>query len=213
MIIYLFYNTIIIIITEENKEINKLMTTFWVLTILPFTLYFFYFLWQVIIFRELHIIFVWILTIYGCYLFISRPEIFLVLTNKIYFLNIYHKSGVLLFSYQFKKLNNEIISSTWGNILIGLNHILSEFIDKSDKIDVLQTYNSEIIVNYNERYGFAVLVTTDKKSTVLEEIMRNFARDFEEYYKKELTEILDLNRMINVRKIFSDIPLVKTIIE
>lgn len=203
MIVYFVYNAIIILKKEENKEISRHMTIFSILAILPISLHIFYFLSQVILFRELHIIFTWILTIYGCYLFISKPEIFLVLTNKIYFLNIYHKSGVLLFSYQFKKLSNEMNSATWGNILIGLNHILSEFVDKSDRIDVLQTFNSEIVVNYNERYGFAVLVTTDKKNTVLEEIMGNFSKEFQDYYQKELADILDLNRIIDVTE-FSD---------
>ncbi|MFX0136911.1 MAG: hypothetical protein ACFFDN_24955 [Candidatus Hodarchaeota archaeon] len=198
IVIYFFYNVVIIRLKVENKEISRNMTFFMMLIILPVLLYFFFFLTQIIFFGELHIIFTWILMIYGCFLFISRPEIFLVLTNKIYFLNVYHKSGVLLFSYQFKKLTDEISSAKWGSILIGLNHILSEFIDKSDKVDVLQTFNSEIVVNYNESLGFAVLVTTDKKNVILEEIMKNFTKDFQEYYKKELTEILDLNRMIDV---------------
>jgi hypothetical protein len=123
---------------------------------------------------------------------------FLVLTNKIYYLNIYHKSGILLYSYKFEKEENLTDSAIWGNILIGINHILSEFIDKKDQIDVMQTKETDIIVNYNNEFGFAVLVITNKKNEILENFMESFMNDFINRYKTELNEIQDLNKIINV---------------
>jgi hypothetical protein len=128
---------------------------------------------------------------------IKKPEIFLELTNKIYYINIYHKSGILLYSYQFTKAQNEIDSTIWGNILIGLNHILSEFVDKQNQIDVLQTRNTDIIVNYDE-IGIAVVLITNRKNIILHKLMKNFAIDFNKRYKSELLEIQDLNKIINV---------------
>jgi hypothetical protein len=122
---------------------------------------------------------------------------FLELTNKIYYLNIYHKSGILLYSYHFKKSQNEIDSTIWGKILIGLNHILSEFVDKQNQIDVLQTKNTEIIVDYDE-YGFAVVLITNKKNAILQKLLRQFTIEFRNKYKEELLEIQDLNKLINV---------------
>jgi hypothetical protein len=130
---------------------------------------------------------------------IYYPKMFIALTNKIYFINIYHKSGILLYSYQFEKsVPEEGDSSIWGNILIGLNHILSEFINKDDQIDVLQTKNAEIVVNYNNEYGFAVLVITNQRNSLIEKNMRDLTREFEKRYEKELSELLDINRIINV---------------
>jgi hypothetical protein len=131
---------------------------------------------------------------------IKKPSMFLVLTNKVYYINIYHKSGILLASYEFQRLRDEAISDSaiWGNILIGLNHILSEFIDKRDKIDVMKTKASDIIVDYDLEYGFAVLVITNQKNEILENQIELFMSEFKNEYKNELEEIQDLNKIINV---------------
>jgi len=128
---------------------------------------------------------------------LKKPENFLELTNKIHFINIYHKSGILLYSYKFETDNNETDSTIWGNILIGINHILSEFVDTKDQIEVLQTENSDIMVNYDE-LGFAVVLITNHKNTLLQKLMNNFALEFRLKYTNELTEIQDLNKLINV---------------
>jgi hypothetical protein len=140
---------------------------------------------------------------------IKKPELFLVLTNKIYYVSIYHKSGILLFSYIFESERDFSDSAIWGNILIGINYILSEFIDKKDKIDVMKTKTSDIIVNYNTNYGFAVLVITNQKNEILENLINNFMKEFISRYHKELTEIQDLNKIINISE-FKD---TKNIIE
>ncbi|TFF93748.1 MAG: hypothetical protein EU543_02915 [Promethearchaeota archaeon] len=134
-----------------------------------------------------------------CYLAIVYPKLFLASTNKIFFINIYHKTGVLLYSYKFQRpITQEDDSSIWGNILIGLNHILSEFINKEDQIDVLQTKNAEIVVNYNNDLGFAVLVITNQKNEYINECLEKLTQKFKEKYKNELNEIEDINRIINV---------------
>jgi len=128
---------------------------------------------------------------------LKKPEMFLELTNKIYYINIYHKSGILLYSYKFSKSPGELDSAIWGNILIGINHIISEFVDKRDQIDVLQTKNTDIIVNYDD-FGFAVVLITNKKNAILQKLMEKFTFEFRNKYKDELLEIQDLNRIINV---------------
>jgi hypothetical protein len=132
-----------------------------------------------------------------CYILLRKPEILSELTNKIYYINIYHKSGILLYSYKFDVSNDDIDSTIWGNILIGINHILSEFVDSKDQIEVLQTENSDIIVNY-DTLGFAIVLITNRKNIILKKLMDNFANEFKSKYRKELTEIQDLNKLINV---------------
>ena len=121
----------------------------------------------------------------------------LSLTNKVYAISIYHKSGILLYSYEFNYESMQTDTEIWGNILIGLNHIVGEFISENTQIDVLQTKNSDIIVNYNNEHGFAVLVLTNQKNVILANMLNEFTREFKENYKKELTEIQDLNNLID----------------
>jgi hypothetical protein len=120
------------------------------------------------------------------------------ITSKIYSINIYHKSGVQLYSYKFDHDTIDTESSIWGNILIGLNHIMGEFIDTNNLINVMQTKNSDIIVDYNNEYGFAVLLIINKKNPQLSKMMHEFTREFEQTFNKELNEIQDLNNLIDI---------------
>jgi hypothetical protein len=74
---------------------------------------------------------------------------------------------------------------------------LSEFVDKENQIDVLQTKNTDIIVNYDD-FGFAVVLITNKENSILQNLMKQFTLEFRNKYKEELLEIQDLNKLINV---------------
>ena len=198
LIIYFVYISIIMNISARNKRFTKGLIINNLFLGIPILMYIFYIYYQLTIFRELHLIFVWLNLISVCIMLIKKPEMFLILTNKIYYLNIYHKSGILLYSYKFEMEETLIDSSIWGNILIGINHILSEFVDKKDQIDVMQTKMTDIIVNYNNELGFAVLVITNKKNEILKSLMEKFMIDFESRYETELNMIQDLNKIINV---------------
>lgn len=147
----------------------------------------------------MYIILHWVNIIAACLMLIIRPKMFLVLTNKVYFIHIYHKSGILLYSYKFDISKNETDSTIWGNLLIGMNHIISEFTNKQkNQIDVLQAKNFDIVVKYDNEYGFAVLVITNKKNSILENLMEKFLKEFKNRYEIELMEILDINKLITV---------------
>ncbi|MFX1234163.1 MAG: hypothetical protein ACFFBY_06330 [Promethearchaeota archaeon] len=149
--------------------------------------------------RELFLILIWITNFGVDIMLIFKPNTFLILPNKIYSINIYHKSGILLYSYNLRKESAYIDNSKiWGNVIIGLNHILYEFVDKTDKIDVIQTKQADIVMNYDNEYGFAIIVITSKKNVIVERLIQNFSQEFKSFYKNELNEIQDLNRLINV---------------
>ncbi len=188
---YKIYNS------ARNTDLVKGLIVNTYIFAIPILLYIFYVFLQIPLLRELHILSLWINIISISYMVVRKPEMFSELTNKIHYLNIYHKSGILLYSYQFGTENNQVDSTIWGNILIGINHILSEFVDPKDQIDVLQTDNSDIIVNY-DNLGFAVVLITNRKNLILKKLMDKFAKEFKEKYKNELTEIQDLNKLINV---------------
>ncbi|MFX1442630.1 MAG: hypothetical protein ACFFHV_04380 [Promethearchaeota archaeon] len=196
--VYFLYFSIKTYLNSRNKHLTKWLIFNTALFSLPTLMYFLYIYLRLNVFRELHIITLWVNLIGVIFMLIKKPEIFLILTNKIYNINIYHKSGILLYSYKFEKEKPISDSAIWGNILIGLNHILSEFVDKKDKIDVMKTENLDIVVNYNIDYGFAVLVITNQKNDILQKFLNNFTEDFKEKYVNELNDIQDLNKIIDI---------------
>ncbi|HEY0087632.1 MAG TPA: hypothetical protein VGB37_02245 [Candidatus Lokiarchaeia archaeon] len=206
---YLLYLTISIYFTAKEKSVSKRLLINSVLFSLSIFIYILYIFLQLFLFLALYITFIFIDFIGVCYLLVKKPELFLLLTNKIYYIHIYHKSGILLYSYQFEKVKKETDAASWGNILIGINYILSEFTSLEEHIDSFQTKEAEIIVNYNEEFGFAVLIITNQKNVFLNKIVLNFMEDFKNQYKKELTEIQDLNKIINVSEFSETIPLIK----
>jgi hypothetical protein len=195
--IYFFFLSYTIYNKARNKEEMKLLIINTVMFFLPILMYILYITFHLTIFRELNLISLWVNIISTCFMLVNNPETLIELTNKIYYINIYHKSGILLHSYKFGTSDNEIESTVWGNILTGINHILSEFVDSKDQIEVLQTDSTDIIVNY-DNYGFAVVLISNRKTPVLKKLMDTFALEFREKYKHELTEIQDLNKLINV---------------
>jgi len=196
-VIYYFILSFLIHNKARNRKITKDLIRNTIFFPIPILMYIFYVFFKFPIFRELHIISLWIIILGFCVMLLKKPEMFLELTNKIYYINIYHKSGILLYSYKFSKSPNELDAAIWGNILIGINHILSEFVDKRNQIDVLQTKNTDIIVNYDD-FGFAVVLITNRKNAILQKLMEKFAFEFRNKYKDELLEIQDLNKLINV---------------
>ncbi|MFW9989557.1 MAG: hypothetical protein ACFFC3_12955 [Candidatus Odinarchaeota archaeon] len=196
-VLYFIYLSYAIYKEARNKAALKGLILISFTFSFPMLMFNFYSIFQSWIFREIFIFSLWIDLVSLCLVIVKKPEVFSELTNKIYYINIYHKSGILLFSYKFKNIQNEVDSSIWGNILIGINHILSEFVYTKDHIDVLQTKNSDIIVNYDE-LGFAVVLITNHKNDIIKELMDNFSKEFRNKFRSELTEIQDLNKLINV---------------
>ena len=197
VVIYYFILSQAIYVKARSKEIVKGLVINTIIFSILILMYILYIIVHLSIFRELHILLLWV-NIFGvCIVLIKKPEIYTELTNKVYFINIYHKSGILLYSYEFGESKAIIDSTTWGNIIIGINHMLSEFVDTKDQIEVLKTDNSDIIVNYDD-LGFAVVLITNQKNMILKKLMDNFSQDFRNKYESELNEIQDLNRLINV---------------
>jgi len=206
---YLYIASIINIGSKKKEETLPIILNTIIFTI-PILMNIYYVLLQQTIFRELYITLIWITNFAVNIMLIKKPETFFILPNKIYSINIYHKSGILLYSINFdKKSDYKDESPIWGNILIGLNHILSEFVGKKNKIDVIQTKKTDICVRYEIDYGFALVVITNKKNSIIEDLMQNFSIEFKRKYEVELTDLQDINRLINVSE-FSD---VKEIVE
>ncbi len=201
ILVIFYYLYIAIKINIESKKKEETLSLFLnaIIFSIPITLYALYILFQQTLFRELVIIILWIAYFGISIMFVKKPEIFFVLPNRIYSINIYHKSGIMIYSYNFDEQTDSKTESTiWGNILIGLNHILSEFLDTKDKINVIQTKEADIVVRYEKDSGYALIVITNRKNTIVEDLMKRFSDEFKQMYKNELNEIMDINKIINV---------------
>ncbi|TFF97882.1 MAG: hypothetical protein EU541_07595 [Promethearchaeota archaeon] len=199
VIFYLCYNSIKIRCISGFKRLSNILLGFSFILSLSISLFCHYVLLELILFRTIFILLYWSSLLLKCFMILKKPQMYVKLTNEIYFIQIYHKSGVMLYSYNFKRNQKKEESGIWGNILIGLNHILSEFVKKDDQIDVLQTKEADIVVSYNNEYDFAIILKSlNKKNPYIETCINQLMEDFAEKYKNELEEIKDINKLINV---------------
>ena len=203
--LYFLYSSAIIHIKTKSKEESSILLLNTLVFSISMILLLLYITVQESLYREMYIIILWITSFCVDIMLIKKPEMFFILPNRIYSVNIYHKSGIVLFSYNFDNITEyKIESARWGTILIGLNHILSEFIEKTDKIDVIQTKKADIVVRYENDYGYALVVITNQKNAIIEDIMSDFSNDFNSKYKNKLLDIQNINRLINISE-FIDI--------
>lgn len=199
VILYLLYASLRINLDSKYKAESLPLVLNSIIYSLPTFMYILYIITSASIYRELYITLIWITYFAVDIILITKPEIFFILPNKIYAVNIYHKSGILLFSYRFEKETEfQDDSKIWGNVLIGLNYILSEFTDKEDKIELIKTKNSDILVLYENIGGYAVMISTNKKNAIVETLSKKFSEEFGKKYSEELNDIQDLNKIINI---------------
>ena len=203
--IYFLYIAAIIYNKTEKKEENLTLLLNTLVFSISMMMLLLYISLQDTLYRELYIIILWVSSFAVNIMLIRKPEMFFILPNKIYSVNIYHKSGIVLYSHSFdNRADYKIESARWGTILIGLNHILSEFIDKTDKIDVIQTKKADLVVRYENDHGYALMVITNQKNDIIEDLMSDFSNDFNRKFKSKLVEIQDLNKLINISE-FMDV--------
>ena len=199
IIFYLISLSLRINLESKKKGISLPLVINSIIYALPTFMFIIYVINEDPLYRELYIILFWITYFAVDIVLITKPEMFFILPNKIYAVNIYHKSGILLYSYKFEKeIEFQDDSKIWGNVLVGLNYILSEFTDKKDKIELIKTKNSDILVLYENKGGYAVMISTNKKNAIVEALSEKFSEEFSKRYYEELNRIQDLNKLINV---------------
>ncbi|MHA1803601.1 MAG: hypothetical protein ACTSU4_03580 [Promethearchaeota archaeon] len=182
----------------RTKNFPKRMVPLTILFIIPIITYLINVLYVPPFLILTHLFFIWFVNSFTMIIMLRNPELFFNIASNVYSINVYHRSGILLFSHLFNKINKKSKSTKWGQILIGLNHILSEFVEKSDKIDLLKTRDFEIIVKYVESHGIAILIIADRKNLILNKILDKFTQEFVKKFDQELLEITDLNKLINL---------------
>ena len=163
-----------------------------------------YFLTLNVLFSNLHLIFYIFGSVLVIIALIASPKMFVSLTNNLHDFIIIHKSGILLFSYNFETEKESDDSFLKGSILIGINHILTKFMDKKDQIKLIKTKYRNLIFDYDSNYGYAILLTVDRKTSILTNAVVKFMKKFNElFYNKleKLSGLIDVSEFKNTKDI------------
>ena len=194
-----------IIQIKGYKEINdRRLSNFYFLFIFLLSLkilwYTLYILTLNSFFKILHQMFYIIFIGFGIFLTVKKPDLFVVFTNKIYDFIIFHKSGILLYSFNFEKQSEVDESLLKGSILIGINHILANLSNVENQITLIKMSDRAIVFNYNNQLGYAVLLVAKHKNKILENAVDNFTTKFAEINKdnlKKLGGLIDVSTFKN----------------
>ncbi|MFX1570019.1 MAG: hypothetical protein ACFFCV_16815, partial [Promethearchaeota archaeon] len=128
----LLYNTIIIGVMSYNLIKNftrirnsisrKMLVSITLEFSIIIVIYSFYILTRLILFKYLYSGFYLIGAFFVSFYLIKKPFLFIELTNRIYDFIIFHRSGILLYSFNFETGKESDESLLKGSILIGINH-------------------------------------------------------------------------------------------
>ena len=164
-------------------------------------------IFQYIVFEYLYLIVYLIGAFIASYNIFKKPALFIELTNKIYDFIIFHKSGILLYSYNFETGKETDDSLLKGSILIGINHILSSLVDKKEQLNLIKMKDRDIIFEYDNTNDYAILLTTNHKNTFIEKAVRGFMEKFSnQYYKifETMNGLIDVSEFKNAKDLIHE---------
>ena len=159
-----------------------------------------YLITQIIFVKNLYLFSYLIGLVMAFYILIKKPSLFFELTNRIYNFIIFHKSGLLLYSYNFETGKESVDSFLKGPILIGISHILSNFADKKEQLNLLKMEELDIVFEYDNKFGYAVLLITNRRNSIIEKGVQRFMKKFSELNKENLIEISSSSKLIDISK-------------
>ena len=190
----------------SDRSLGKLYTFYASLLSINTIIYLFYLYTMNDLFKHIHLILYLIDVFYFFFTLINNPSIFVIFTNKLYNFIIFHKSGVLLYSYDFET-NQELEESLLkGSILIGINHILSNFSNIENQISSINLKRRGILFQFNNKLGYATLLIVKHKSNLVEQTLKDFNLKFSEKYGELL---LNLKGLIDVSEFKQTTQLIK----
>ena len=147
---------------------------------------------QILPFWYIHIILYIIGASLVLYSVLKRPQVFIILNCKLFDFIVFHKSGILLYSYNFITGKEEDESVIKGTILIGINHILSNLSEKKKLLNLIKMPHRDILLDYNGELGYAVLLITNQKNSIIEKAMQGFMKSFAEKNREKFEKMSGL---------------------
>jgi len=141
---------------------------------------------------------------YFIFVIIKKPNLFAVFTNKIYDLIIFHRSGILLYSFNFQTREEVDESLLKGSILIGISHILANLSRVEAQVTHIKMEDRTVIFNFNTQLGYAALLIAKHRNKILEKSIDNFMNEFSTINKdslKNLTGLIDVSTFKNAKSL------------
>ncbi|MHA1478268.1 MAG: hypothetical protein ACTSPU_08725 [Promethearchaeota archaeon] len=185
-----------------DKKLGKFYYIIMLLFSLHIFLYSLYLITLEISFKLLHSI-VYLISIgYFIFVIIKKPNLFTVFTNKIYDLIIFHKSGILLYSFNFQTREEVDESLLKGSILIGISHILANLSNVEAQVTHIKMKDRTVVFNFNTQLGYAALLIAKHRNKILEKSIDNFMNEFSTINKdslKNLTGLIDVSTFKNAK--------------
>jgi hypothetical protein len=120
---------------------------------------------------------------------------------------VFHKSGILLYSYNFKTGKEEDESVIKGTILIGINHILSNLSERKKLLNLIKMPHRDILLDYNADLGYAVLLITNQKNPIIEKAMQGFTKTFSKKNKEkfeQMSGLIDVSEFKDTKQILDE---------
>ena len=185
-----------------DKKLGKFYYIFMVLFSLNIFLYSLYLITLDLYFKLLHSIVYLIGIGYFVFVIIKNPNLFAVFTNKIYDLIIFHKSGILLYSFNFQTREEVDESLLKGSILIGISHILANLSNVEAQVTHIKMKDRAVVFNFNTQLGYAALLIAKHRNKILEKSIDNFMNEFSTINKdslKNLTGLIDVSMFKNAK--------------
>ncbi len=201
------YNLIKYYSSIRDKRSGKMLSILTSQFCVIISLYSVYIITQNILFRYLYIAIYLIGACFATYSIIKTPFLYIELTNRIYDFIIFHRSGILLYSYNFETGEDTDESLLKGSILIGINHILSNLIDKKDQLGLIKMQNRDIILEYDHNHGYALLLTANHKNAYIDKAVNNFMKKFTLLNKEKLENLhglIDVSEFRNAKELIME---------
>jgi len=180
-----------------DKKLGKFFTFFLFLFSLNILFYTLTIITLDIYIKVIHLVLYDVNIGYLIYMIIKKPNLFVVFTNKIYDFIIFHKSGILLYSYNFQSREEVDESLLKGSILIGINHILANLSDVENQVTHIKMKDRGVVFSFNTQLGYAALLIAKHRNKILDSAVEKFMQDFSDINEENLQ---NLNRLIDVSK-------------
>lgn len=211
LLIFHFSSLVILWITQikgfknfSDRDLAQFNNYYIILLSISTLLYIFYLVSMNPFLRFLNFTFYLIAFYIIVFIIISKPNLFLVYTNRIYDLIIFHKSGILLYSYNFQEGKEVDEQSLKGNILIGISHIMGNLSNIENQLTHIKMKDKAIVFNFNKELGFAIFLVVKHKNLILEDSVNKFMNQFSQIYEeniKNLKGLIDISGFENTKEL------------
>lgn len=153
---------------------------------------------QNLLFIDIHLILFWIVEISILYLLIKVPNFLVLLTNEIDTLVVFHKSGILLYVFNFTTENEENENLLKGSILIGISHILNNFLNREEQLNVIKMREKVVQLKYDNTHGYALLIISTPMTKILKKAINEFMNEFTTMHKENFEKINNSHSLIDI---------------